>query len=304
MSKPRLSEEQVHQACAEIASQGEKPTSLALLDKLGRGSLTTITKYLNSWNKSDEAVEFQTENLPLVVSLPDELNKEGEDLIKKVWHLAKQISDSELEVEREALRQAEITAKERIEEAEKFSENQNAKIEQLEDAVETLKLQLNDLNDQHQIANDKLLNAEKANIALSKDNEQLSKQGRGLQEQLSLCEKSIKTLTTEQKAKQAEFNGQLQEKQQQVSVLDLQLHKLQSSLDASVKENEALKNQLEQYSGININLEKLNLKYERSTQDLKEAKAELKSAKASLSKTEKQVAKLEGQLEIYQLQEK
>ena len=38
----RLTEEEVHIACAEIAAQGERPTSLNLLDKLGRGSCSEL----------------------------------------------------------------------------------------------------------------------------------------------------------------------------------------------------------------------------------------------------------------------
>ena len=85
----RLTEEEVHAACAEIAAQGERPTALILLDKLGRGSLTTITKYLNSWNASDEAKVLGVESLPAIVELPPELTKDGEGLIKKIWAVAK-----------------------------------------------------------------------------------------------------------------------------------------------------------------------------------------------------------------------
>jgi len=44
MASHRLTEE-AHTACLEISSQGELPTSLTLLNKFDRGSLTTITKY-------------------------------------------------------------------------------------------------------------------------------------------------------------------------------------------------------------------------------------------------------------------
>lgn len=105
----RLTEEEVHTACAEIAAQGERPTALILLDKLGRGSLTTITKYLNSWNASDEAKVLGVESLPAIVELPPGLTKDGESLIKKIWAVAKGIADEELDSQREALKQAEIT---------------------------------------------------------------------------------------------------------------------------------------------------------------------------------------------------
>jgi len=45
----KLSEKDVHDECDNIQSMGEKPTALALFARLNRGSLSTITKYLNSW---------------------------------------------------------------------------------------------------------------------------------------------------------------------------------------------------------------------------------------------------------------
>ena len=54
MVAPRLTKKDVHAACAEIAELGEQPTALKLLQKLGRGSLTTITKFLNSWNSTED----------------------------------------------------------------------------------------------------------------------------------------------------------------------------------------------------------------------------------------------------------
>lgn len=123
----RLTEEEVHNACTEIAAQGERPTALTLLEKLGRGSLTTITKYLISWNSSDEAKVLGVELLPVVVALPAELNKDGESLIKKIWAIAKGLADEELDIQREALKQAEINNQAKVEEAFKFSEAQALK---------------------------------------------------------------------------------------------------------------------------------------------------------------------------------
>ena len=144
MASQRLSEEEVHVACTEIAAQGERPTSLNLLDKLGRGSLTTITKYLNSWNATDEARAISVESLPAIVALPPELSRDGEDLLKKIWSIAKGIADTELDIQREALKQAEITNQIKVEEAFKFSEAQSMKIERLENVLAEIENQLNE----------------------------------------------------------------------------------------------------------------------------------------------------------------
>jgi len=53
MAAARLTEQEVHAACAEMAQQGEDPTAIKLLAKLERGSLTTITKYLKTWHSTE-----------------------------------------------------------------------------------------------------------------------------------------------------------------------------------------------------------------------------------------------------------
>jgi chromosome segregation ATPase len=174
MATPRLTEKDVHAACIDIAAQGERPTSLNLLKHFGRGSLTTISKHLKSWNNTDQAQAIKAEALPVVVNLPPELAKDGEDLIKKVWHTAKAIADAELEIQREALKQAEAINQAQIDEAFKFSEDQEAINEQLEEALVTLKVEHASLRQDLTQTKDKLNDAEKRNVGLSKDNEQLT----------------------------------------------------------------------------------------------------------------------------------
>ncbi len=185
----RLTEDEVHQACAEIAKQGEQPTSLNLLDRLGRGSLTTITKYLKSWKTSDIAQAMDAEALPVIVTLPRELSKEGEDLLKKMWSIAKQITDSELDIQREALNQAETENLAKVEEAFKFSEAQTLKIEQIEDELCGLKKQLSTEIDSHKMAGDALIKAGRINIGLEKDNDQLKKETEDMKIQISMLKK-------------------------------------------------------------------------------------------------------------------
>ena len=173
MAAPRLTEEEVHEACAEIVAQGERPTALTLYDKLGRGSMTTITKYLTSWKSSDEAQAIQADALPAVVKLPAELSKEGEELLKKMWNVAKGLTDAELEIQREALKQAEQANQKKVEEAFAFSEAQALKIERIEEDFRTIRIQLEEEFAAHKKTKTQLADEEKSNVALSKDNERL-----------------------------------------------------------------------------------------------------------------------------------
>ena len=303
MAAPRLTEEEVHEVCTEIASQGERPTALMLLDRLGRGSLTTITKYLNSWNASDEAKALGAESLPMVVELPSDLAKDGENLIKKIWAVAKGLADDELDIQREALKQAEVANQAKVEEAFKFSEAQAMKIERLEDVISDLKAQLAEEQNDHAATVAKLNEAEKSNVGLTKDNEQLRHEISDLKNRAAMLEDLNKTAVRENHELQQSHNLALKQKDTEIRSLDMQVHKLQTSLDSTVKTKDQLKEELKsktsELSERVIELEKLGVRYSAAADELKAVKEELKIAGKVASDAEKRVAKLEGQLEVY-----
>ncbi len=301
----RLLEEEVHIACAEIAAQGERPTSLNLLEKLGRGSLTTITKYLNSWNVSDDAQAIDAESLPAVVQLPSELSKEGDDLLKKMWNVAKNITDNELEIQREALKQAEIANQLKVEEAFKFSEAQSMKIERLEEDLVTLKGQFDNEFESHKKTTDSLNDAEKTNVGLSKDNEQLKQDIIDLKNQVKELEVLNKKSVQEKQVLLDNHSKDIASKDTEIKSLDMQTHKLQTSLDLAVKSNDQLKsdikNKAKELSTNVVEIEKIGVRYESNSKELKLIKAEIKEANKIALTSEKMVAKLEGKLEVYKL---
>jgi chromosome segregation ATPase len=303
MAAPKLTEEEVHAACAEIAAQGERPRSVALYKKLGRGSLSTITKHLNSWNSSDEAHALKAQALPMVVKMPDELNKDGEDLLKRMWNTAKGIADAELEIQREALKQAEQATQLKVEEAFKFSEAQSMKIDRLEDVIAGLQAELEEEQNDHVQAVVKLNEAEKINIGLSKDNDQLQHEIDALKKQLAALEEANKAAGQEKQELQKQHAAAIKQKDAEIRTLDMQVHKLQTSLDAAVSSNEQLKIDIKtkaaELSKRTVEVETLGVRYETASTELKTAKAELKAANKTASDAEKLVAKLEGQLEVY-----
>ena len=303
MASPRLTEEEVHEACAEIAAQGERPTSLNLLDKLGRGSLTTITKYMNSWYESGIAQSLEADSLPAVVQLPQELTKDGEDLLKRLWNVAKGIADRELEVQREALRQAEKDTQARVEEAFAFSEAQAMKIERLEEDFRTIRTQLEEEFAAHKKAEVQLSNEEKNNVALSKDNERLRHEIDELRKQAAALEEANKAAHAEQQQLQAEHAEELKRKDSEIRALDIQAGKLQSSLEALEKTSEDAKAEAkrkdDELSKRLAELEKLRGKLESAQAELDAAKIERQAANKAASDAEKLVANLEGQLAVY-----
>ncbi len=303
MAAPRLTEEEVHEACAEIAAQGERPTVLNVYDRLGRGSLTTITKYFNSWKASDEAQAFGADDLPAVVKLPDELSGEGEDLMKRVWNVAKGLADSELEVQREALRQAEQASLKKVEEAFAFSEAQALKIERLEDDFRTIRAQLEEEFATRKKTESQLAGEEKTNVALSKDNERLRHEIEELRKQAASLEEANKAAQAERRQLQADHAEELKRKDGEIRKLDIQAGKLQSSLEALEKNREDAKAEAkrkdEELSKRLAELEKLRGKLESVQAELDAAKTERQAANKFASDAEKLVANLEGQLAVY-----
>lgn len=303
MTPQRLTEAEVHAACADIAAQGERPTALILLDRLGRGSLTTITKYLNSWNASDEAQSIKVDTLPTVVKLPQELTKEGDDLLKRMWNVAKGIADEELDIQREALKQAELANHSKVEEAFKFSEAQSMKIDRLEDDLAELQKKLAEEQNNHAQNINRLNDAEKTNIGLSKDNDQLQHEISELKGLALRLDQANKVAAQEKKALQQQHDAALKQKDAEIRSLDMQVHKLQSSLDLTVKTNDQLKvdlkNKTDELSNRIIELEKLNVHYESVVSELELVKFGIKEATKAVSDAEKLVANLEGQLGVY-----
>jgi len=303
MAAPRLTEEEIHEACAEIAAQGERPTTLNLLAKLGRGSLTTLTKYLNTWNESDEAQAIKAEALPAVVKLPAELSKEGEELLKKIWHVAKGLTDAELEIQREALKQAEIANQAKVEEAFKFSEAQSLQIEHLEDAFKSMKDQLDEKHRDYLQSTAKLNEAEKTIVGLSKDNEQLQHEIDNLKNRIAELENANKAVALEKQELEKQQALALKQKDAEIKSLDKEVYKLQSSVEAMAKTNDQLNSELNhktaELSDRAVELDRLNVRYESATSGLENAKSELKIANKAALDAEKLVSNLEGQLAVY-----
>lgn len=303
MSSERLTEKEVHAACVEIAGQGERPTVLNIYNRLGHGSLTTITKYFGTWKESEEAQAFKAEELPAVVNLPDELTKEGEDLLKRMWNVAKNLTDAELDIQREALKQAEQASQKRVEEAFAFSEAQSLKIERLENTLALAKEEFLEEETAHNLTVGKLKEAEKNNIALTKDKDRYRDEIEALKKQVADLQESLKAATEEKKQLQSEHEAVLKQKDQEIRAFDVQVHTVQSTLNSTVSANEELKGKVTaaeaELSKRNVEFEKLNVRYEAAATDLKAAKADLKAANKVASEAEKKVSNLEGQLAVY-----
>jgi chromosome segregation ATPase len=277
----RLTEEEVHTAADELKENGVKVSSIEVYKFLGRGSLTTITNFLKTWNQEETMTA-----LPALISLPESLSKAAEQLIIKLWAESQILADKEINVQREALRQAEALAAEKIAEAEAFSEEQAAKIEALETQIEAIQ---KDRDEQH---SDWIKEIEKAH------NERHSE--------------SIKLATCEQKLNEAEkrfdyVNNALLEQQQTNQELIAENITLKAKLEADLqkleKSEDNLKKAEERTTSQETGNKKAEIKIEVQRNQIDQLVIELKDQKELTAKEasdnkalREKAAKLEGEL--------
>ena len=127
---PRLSESEVHQAAQNLIDSGEPISSLALLKALKRGSLTTITKYMSTFrNGESESLEKE---ISIFTEIPETLSRSTKLLAIKIWTESQELSNKELENQRELLQQAAKLSSDRVKEAELFSDEQAKRLEEME----------------------------------------------------------------------------------------------------------------------------------------------------------------------------
>jgi len=136
---PRLTESEVHEAAKNLINENQVVSSLSLLRVLGRGSLTTITKHLSSFNKNNEDLNKLT---PSFTEIPESLSRSTKLLAIKIWTESQEIANEELESQREVLQQAVKVSAERVKEAEIFSDEQTKRLEEIESNYEEKILEL------------------------------------------------------------------------------------------------------------------------------------------------------------------
>lgn len=142
----RLQESDVHEVCRQLISTGQKPTVVKLFNQLQRGSMTTIQKFLNTFN-DDLTDNSGAVDLPKFDALADETVKLSFDaLMAKVYKIAYDKAREDFTGERDRLT-AEITAlNAELVECREFCDSQSGLIENLERNTIALKLTLDEMD--------------------------------------------------------------------------------------------------------------------------------------------------------------
>lgn len=279
----RLTEQEVHEAAQNLIDNEEIVTSLTLLKALGRGSLTTITKYLSTFNKENSESEYPSN--PAFTELPETLNRSTKLLAIKIWTESQAIANKELESQRDALQHTAKQGAERIKEAEEFSDEQAKRIEELEKIYQEgtdelnnmissltseLEIKTNEFNElvikfevlknEHTSVTSNLEKAEKQIDDIKVANElHVTELKSSHQTNLNELEKSLTTITSDKDQYQVKKAAAEQENIR----LDLQVSKQQIGMDvlikrideekqlkaAEIKENKALREKASMLEG-------------------------------------------------------
>jgi chromosome segregation ATPase len=194
---PRLTEAEVHEACDEFVSRGQAPTSKELLKHFGRGSLTTFTEFMRTWAELRKEKKEEIAALPIVVEMPEQLNKDGRDLVQKIWHTAKIISDQEIEAERERLRLSEKEMQARLNEVREFSEDQASMLDDLQSKFDGLFDDHHELTKNYAALEQKLKDEQAKTISLQAELTTSVEQANGLAETVSSLETKVALIEQE-----------------------------------------------------------------------------------------------------------
>ena len=133
-----------------------------------------------------------------------------------------------------------------------------------------------------------LSETERVVSSLTKDNGRLHIEVADLTRQVSELYDARKALLTEKQDSQKEQDALRKEHDREIRTLELANHKLQSSLQATLKTNEELdvdlKSRMTEVNGCLLQLEKLTMHYEAAESELTQLKSDLENKAAALSK--------------------
>lgn len=268
MRQPRLTQEAVFEVCNKIISMGEKPSTLKIHKQLGRGSLSTIQKFLDAFFESDAWQEANSEQqLPEELVIPSSVTDLLNDASKTMWtaalHATKDYADQ---------REAEVNA---------LIEVQRQEIEEV---INTSDQRLNQIEDLQEEV--KGLRAEKDGLIESKG--KLEAEVENLKGQLTKAEK-----------KNAELQEQLgdQEKlEKRVSVLEAENQQL---TDEKVDLGDQLASEKQAHTKTKSNFDAQVVDLKEANEKARDALEQLNKADQDLSKANIQIASLEAEAKGY-----
>lgn len=153
----KLTKSQIFDAIKAIQDNGDKPTSKLLLDYLGSGSFTTITKYLREYEQENTIGGL--EGLSLSVAIPSQLQQSLSSFANSLWSIAQRSAEESVEHEKQQYEDLKQQNHKQLTDAISFAEQRQCELEKLMLEVVELKESANELKaqlDQEKISSVKL----------------------------------------------------------------------------------------------------------------------------------------------------
>lgn len=298
MARKSLTEGEVHSAADTILATGVSPTVLNLYSFIGRGSYSTIGKYLKSWEelRSSTGADIGQD---IEVELPSTAEAELISFAKRLWLQARQIEREDLEHERQALTKREESIETEIQKvvnrSERVSENAERLEGQLEDAREELRIEVasrqqSEQNLALQAADLKRTQAELNKLA--EKLESLTDKYEGKVEEVARLNSEVTRLNSDAER----LAGKLVQKRQAIEISNQKQANAEFSLKEEKGKNEALANQVRQLQQEKDEGVLVLQQAEDRARSLSEKNATLTG---QLMERESQTIKLEQQLDEY-----
>lgn len=213
MARRKITQDDVFAAARDLVGAGEQPSTLAIHKVLGKGSYSTIQKYLKEWEDSEEALDARTENLPAIVDLPEQLEQDALLFVKKLWKAAQDIAEDAIQQERVALAQAQAQAEKAKQEAIDYADDLSGKVEDLEEQWASAQTEAREALQARDLLQQQLANVTKENERLVQGLSDMQAEIKRVSEKVAQAETRTSVLTYERDKAVSDLALQKQEHQ-------------------------------------------------------------------------------------------
>jgi colicin import membrane protein len=141
MARPLFTQEHVFEVADEMSARGQEVTALALLSKLGGGSLTTIYKHLLAWREARHLDATPSQNQ----TIPDNVQTAFGTALGQIWRTVSAEASKQVDSIKEKAAEDLAAANKQFTEALQVIERLEGEAETNTTQIETLTTKLSDL---------------------------------------------------------------------------------------------------------------------------------------------------------------
>ena len=294
-----VNRDSVFEAADALVESGMRPTLQKVRDKLGGGSFTTLSKFMEEYRAQAEAKSH-----PIKEPAPEAISEQLSAVAAEIWATALSLANARLSAEREGLDQAraelEQSQAEAIELADQLSdENEQLKcsLSEREHLIKTLTDQVSELTSsaQKDAAQYSELKAEadKSQVKISEIEKRVSDYKERLGQQKTELTGTIEKISEQSDRLVKEKDAKLTAVQEQLITTQAKIEQLLQDRNNLASELSTLRQVLDERTATNATLVS---EKDAAITRANELSKELKATNAELKASQKEAATLTGQL--------